>query len=144
MVHSLHLTIFTQFYLLQYRRQCTTFAQSSPAGDSRIFADQKIVSGWQANRWNMRRERQWAFQSNQRQIVFVSEEVVLRVHHLLRNSTLDVRQSFLHRRKIVLAHSNPDLRRQQAITESITNICFVLHFSGYWKKQVSCSTLYSG
>lgn len=75
----------------------------------------------------MRRERQRALQSDQCQIVLVSEEVVLGMDHFLRDSTLHVRQSFLHRRKIILAHSDPDLRGQQAATEAITIICFVLH-----------------
>lgn len=119
--------IIVKVYLLQHGWQGATLAQPSPTGDSRVLADEKIISGRQTNRRDMRSEGQRAFQSNQRQIVFVSEEIILRMDHLLGHSAFHVRQSLLHRRKIVLAYSDPDLRGQQAATESISNISLVLH-----------------
>lgn len=112
---------------MQHGWQGATLAQPSPTGDGRVLADEKIISGRQTNRRDMRSEGQRAFQSNQRQIVFVSEEIILRMDHLLGHSAFHVRQSLLHRRKIVLAYSDPDLRGQQAATESISNISLVLH-----------------
>lgn len=112
---------------MQHGWQGATLAQSSPTGDGRILADQKIISGRKTDRRDMRSEGQRAFQSNQRQIVFVREEIILRMDHLLGHATFHVRQSLLNGRKIVLAYSDPDLRGQQAATESISNISLVLH-----------------
>lgn len=112
--------VITKVHLLQHGWQGATLAQPSPAGDGRVLADEKIVSGRQTNRRDMGGEGQRAFQSNQRQVVFVSEEVILGMDHLLGHAAFHVRQSLLHRRKIVLAYSDPDLRGQQAATESIS------------------------
>jgi len=59
----------------------------------------------------VRGEFQGSLEAHQREIILVREKVIFRMHDLLGDAALLVRQSFMYRREVVLADSYPDLRR---------------------------------
>lgn len=101
---------------MQHRGQCSTLAQSPPTGDRRVLPDQKIIRGRQTDWRDVRGERQGTLEPHQREIVLVRKEIVLGMHDLLGDATLDVGQPLLYRREIVLTDPYSDLRRQQTET----------------------------
>lgn len=101
-------------HLLQHRRQRPLLAEPAPTGDGRVLSDQQVVRRREADRRDVRRELELPVEPHERQVVFVREEVVLRVHELLRDAALHVRQLLGHATEVVLAHPDPYLRCQQA------------------------------
>lgn len=101
-------------HLLEYRRQRSPFAKSPPSGHCGVLSYQQIIGSRQADRRDVRREIQRFVQLHQGQIVFVGEEIVFGMDHFLRHGPLDVGQLLLYAGKVVFAHSDSDLGREEA------------------------------
>lgn len=88
--------------------------ESAPAGHRASLPDEQVVVARQTYWGDVGKELQRLLQLHQRQVVLVSEEVVLWMNLLPLDGALHVGMGLAHGREVVLAHADANLLHQQA------------------------------